>query len=96
MAYDKTKPPALQTDDVGNQSIAYWSMRGTDTQAAVAVNGYISNGRDLGMKRGDILDVFNTGTNPPQLYTFIVAAVNPNGSLDLSDGQPTTASANAT
>lgn len=91
MAYSTSAPPALTSQDVGNQGVSYWTLKGTDAVTAVRVTGYISNAKALGMKKGDLVDYLKTDATPIAVTTMIVSAINANGSGDLSDGSGVTA-----
>jgi hypothetical protein len=88
MAYDATNPerfPYLTiAGNGGTYSLREWHYKSADTIATVRVDGYISNGAALGMKLYDVVTVVDTTT--PAVQKMVVAAVNANGSIDLSDG----------
>jgi hypothetical protein len=70
---------------VGNQHPAQWSYESEDASTAVDADGYITNGKKLGMKVGDIVYVTDTNASPLITTTHIVTAVNSDNSVDLSD-----------
>lgn len=102
MAYSVNNPPALMTSalvsrnvptpldgsaaQVGNKQPALWILSGTDALATVDTSGYITNARDLGMQKGDLVLYVKTDAAPISIQMMIVAAINANGSADLSDG----------
>ena len=87
MAYSTSTPPAkisfgvIDSTQVGNQ----WVLSGTDAQATVAANGYITNGGQLGMRVNDVLFYSKTDTFITVIFTVI--AVNATtGAVNLSTG----------
>ena len=76
---------------MAEQTCRTWHFDGTDAVTAVRLNGYITNAKALGMKKGDIIRYVKTNDNPVSVQSFIVTAINANGSADLSDGSATTA-----
>lgn len=93
MAYSTSAPPSALThagiaNPMGGQ---LWAYSSTDAATVVRVTGYISNGKTLGMKKGDIVFVTDTDANPIAATIHVVTAINANGSADLSDGLAITA-----
>ena len=87
MTYSTSTPPVLVVQGgVGNQFPAIWAYNSTDAASDVDADGYITNGKKLGMKLGDIVMVTDTNASPRITTTHMVAAVNSDGSVDLSDG----------
>lgn len=94
MAYSEANPPALKTQRVGagmpvgssnNGSVqagATWYYTSVDTAVTVNGAGYITNGDDLGMKVGDIVEIFDTTT--PALTFSWVDAVAADGAAELT------------
>ncbi|QKJ88018.1 hypothetical protein PMPD1_3085 [Paramixta manurensis] len=73
MAYATTNPPSLLQDRVMGGG-AVWSYISADARAAVVASGYFTNGKQLGMKVGDVVNcvVDSTGV----LTVASVTAVN--------------------
>ncbi|WP_375408512.1 hypothetical protein [uncultured Methylobacterium sp.] len=86
MAYSKLNPPTQRHQDIGNQGSAEWAYTSADAASVVAASGYISNAKDLGMKRGDIVRVMQTGVTPNVITTHQVASITAAGASDLTDG----------
>lgn len=63
MAYAVTNPPALKSPSPLTGPGQTWSYRSTDVATDVDASGYFTNGHALGMKVGDIVEVFDTDTN---------------------------------
>ncbi|HAT2607131.1 TPA: hypothetical protein I8235_000040 [Kluyvera intermedia] len=55
MAYSTTNPPALLMDRVMGGG-AVWSYISADARATVVGAGYFTNGKNLGMKLGDVVN----------------------------------------
>lgn len=82
MAYSTTNPPTCMTGPLtgaGN----LWQYRSTELGTAVDAAGYFTNAKDLGMKVGDMVLVYES-TNVA-LRTHVVVTVSSTGA-DLSDG----------
>lgn len=90
MAYSTSNPPRLIDQDIGNQGPANWRMTGTDAVTTVRVTGYITNAKALGMKVGDGITYTKTDATPMTKQLMTVAAINVNGSADLTDGTAVT------
>lgn len=73
MAYSTSNPPALLQDRVMGGG-AIWSYISADARATVVGAGYFTNGKNLGMKLGDVVNsvVDTTGV----LSVTSVTAVN--------------------
>lgn len=85
MAYSTSSPPALITQRVGDSPAAgVWMYQSDDAATVVRVDGYITNGDDLGMEVGDI--VFQTSTTAAVAHIYVVTSVTAAGAADLSDG----------
>jgi hypothetical protein len=67
-----------------------WVYRSADAIATVRVAGYISNGRKMGMKVGDIVKVVDT-TNVLDHICYVAAINATTGAADLTDGLAVTA-----
>lgn len=85
MAYSTSNPPKLVVQDIGNQGPATWTLTGTDAASVVQVTGYITNGGDLGMKVGDLVEYFETDAKVASgLYVSAVSSTAP-GAVDLGN-----------
>lgn len=83
MTYFTSAPPKLIATGIAGYG-QLWHYSSADAAATVDGDGYISNGEALGMKLNDSVIVVDTAT---PLTTFHrVAAVNADGSVDLSNG----------
>ncbi len=91
MAYATTNPPQLLSQGVGGDSHRIWAYKSVDPATDVRTAGYFTNGWDLGMKAGDLVQVVDTDASPISLQMMIVAAASATGGVDLSDGTPITA-----
>lgn len=63
MAYAVTNPPGLKSSAPLTGPGQTWFYRSTDVATDVDAVGYFTNGYDLGMRVGDIVEVFDTDTN---------------------------------
>lgn len=89
MAYSSDTPPALIAQ-AGRQT-RLWVLRGTDAVSAVRVDGYITDGWDLGMRAGDLVHYIDTNSAPITNQMMIVSSASEAGGVDLSDGLAITA-----
>lgn len=62
MTYAVTNPPARKCGPLTGPG-STWVYRSTDVATDVDAVGYFTNGNALGMKVGDIVEVFDTDTN---------------------------------
>lgn len=90
MAYSTSAPPRLVTSGglygvaaTGGQN---WFYSTADTAATVDTTGYITNGGDLGMKVGDLVNVQVTGTGVVTSHRVVTVSATAPGAVDLSDG----------
>lgn len=90
MAYDTSNPPALLMGSIGGRD-KVWIYKSTDAATAVRVDGYITNGWDLGMRAGDLVAVVDTDASPIAMQLMIVSSASATGGVDLSDGTAVTA-----
>lgn len=89
MAYSTDNPPSLIAQALmGGGSL--WLYQSTDAATVVRVDGYISNGWELGMKAGDLVIVVDTDASPIATQLMIVTSASSSG-VDLSDGTAVTA-----
>jgi homogentisate 1,2-dioxygenase len=91
MAYSTDNPPALVHQRVGASAGAHWVYHSTDPIATVRVDGYFSNGYELGMRRLDTIMVVDTDASPPAAQLCIVVQAEEDGTVDISDGTAVTA-----
>jgi hypothetical protein len=63
MSYSTSNPPALKSASPLTGPGQTWVYRSTDVATDVDAVGYFTNGHALGMKVGDIVEVFDTDTN---------------------------------
>lgn len=84
MAYSTDNPPALESQGVGSGG-ASWQYDSADAATLVRVDGYITNGKDLGMKVGDRVRQYDSAGGAVD-HNYTVKAVNADGTVDLSDG----------
>jgi len=89
MAYATSNPPALISQMVGKNGGSVWLYDSADAATVVRVTGYISNGRELGMKVGDIVDqIDSAGGTVAHRYVVVSVGTGSDQSVDLSDGTP--------
>lgn len=80
--YTTAIPPRLLSPGLGTAAKQIWEYNTTDSDATVKTAGYFTNGDKLGMRAGDIVFVYVTGT--PAVYMHFVQTVNAGGSADLN------------
>jgi hypothetical protein len=56
----------------------FWVYRTADTAATVDTSGYFTNGYDLGMRDGDLLFLYVTGTKVWTTHTITVSGTTVN------------------
>ena len=88
MAYATSNPPALVHQMVGKNGGSTWVYDSTDAATVVRVDGYITDGEDLGMAVGDVVHQRDS-VGGTVAHDYVVLAVNANGSVDLSNGTAT-------
>jgi len=76
----------MVTQSVNNTGSAFWTYDTTDAATAVDANGYITDAKARGLKKGDRVEVTKTDASPISITTHVVSAINANGSADLADG----------
>lgn len=86
MAYATSNPPVLVTQAVGKNGGSFWLYDDADAATAVRASGYITNGQDLGIKIGDIIDQIDSAGGTVAHRYMVVSLHASNGSVDLSDG----------
>lgn len=82
MAYSTTNPPAMMVGPLSGAG-NIWQYRSTELGTAVDAANYFTNGKDLGMKVGDTVLVYES-TNIA-VRSMVVVTVSTSGA-DLSDG----------
>lgn len=93
MAYSTSNPPILTSNaPLGSQGGRQWSYRSSDSSSVVDTNGYITDGKALGMRVGDYVLAGQRQT-PNAVSMHVVNVVNSDGSVDLSDNLFVTGSA---
>jgi hypothetical protein len=65
----------------GGSGKAIWLYTGTDAHTDVDATDYFSDGKDRGMKAGDLVFVVNTGTSGTMHY---VSAIDSDGNATIS------------
>jgi hypothetical protein len=83
MTYATSNPPALKSPSPLTGPGQTWVYRSTDVATDVDASGYFTNGSALGMKVGDIVEVFDTDTNDV-LTLHRVTAVTAGGAATVS------------
>lgn len=89
MAYSTSNPPALISQGIGGFA-RLWFYKTTDAATLVRVSNYISNGWNLGLRKGDLLIAVDTDAAPISMQMMIVNESSPTV-CDLSDGLAVTA-----
>lgn len=82
MAYATTNPPALWMASFNNNLPKAWVYSSADAAATVDASGYFTNGYDLGMRDGDLIYVYATGTKIWTAHTVTVSGTT----VNLADG----------
>ncbi len=96
MPYSTSNPPRLISQSIGGGvgtatgGPNLWVLTGTDATSSVQLINYITNGLDLGMKKGDLVLYTKTDASPISMQMYIVSAVASTGA-DLSSGTAITA-----
>jgi len=89
MAYSTSAPPRLVEQVIAGPRV--WVYSSADTAATVDTSGYFTNGYGLGMRDGDILRVYVTGTKVWTSHTVL----NTSGTtIDIADGVAITSATN--
>jgi hypothetical protein len=87
MSYSTSIPPQLMIPSIGG-GMALWGYKSADAVATVIAAGYFSNGSALGMKLGDAVLIYDTGTNDGAIA--YVTAVTAGGSAECTEYQAIT------
>lgn len=85
MAYVTSNPPVLKSQRVGSSGSggATWSYASNDNQTAVEATDYFSNGAELGMEVGDIVEVFDI--DAPLVTISWVSAIDADGNATVTE-----------
>lgn len=86
MAYSTSNPPVLVTESPIQGPGQRWMYRSTDAANVVDVAGYITNGGDLGMKVGDVVECVDTSTGIISAHRVVTVSATAPGAVDLGDG----------
>jgi hypothetical protein len=86
MAYSTSTPPVRANEAPFTGAGQLWIHASADAQAAANTSGFITNGGDLGMKVGDIVQHRDTSTNIVTSHSVITVSSTAPGAVDLSDG----------
>jgi hypothetical protein len=82
MAYSTSIPPRVwDLFGIGNVP-KVWAYFTADTAATVDTSGYFTNGYDLGMRDGDLLFLYVTGTKVWTTHTVTVSGTT----VNITDG----------
>jgi hypothetical protein len=98
MAYSTSAPPVLVSGGgIGGTAPRLWTYTSTDAASAVDASGYITNGGELGMKVGDLVQVTDSDASPVIVTTHRVVTVSSTapGAVDLSNGDTTVTGTNS-
>lgn len=74
MSYSTSNPPGLKSVSPLTGPGQTWFYRSTDVATDVDAVGYFTNGYDLGMRVGDIVEVFDTDTNDVMTLHRVITA----------------------
>ena len=83
MAYSTSNPPALKSPSPLTGAGQTWAYRSTDVATDVDATGYFTNGKALGMKVGDIVEVTDTDTSTT-MTLHRVTVLESDGSVTVS------------
>lgn len=85
MPYQKSNPPGVLSE---NTDFRLWIYTSEDPPSEVRVDGYFENGYDLGMKKGDVLNLVDNVSTPPTVQIMVVASSSKNNGVNMTDGIP--------
>lgn len=85
MAYSTDNPPRMAVPGVGGGTPSIWVYDSADAATTVRGASYISNGDELGMKKGDIV-MQSDSAGASVAHIYVVSSVTSGGAADLSDG----------
>lgn len=84
MAYATSLPPTLTLAGPLTGAGQIWTYRSTDLGSVVDGANYFTNGKDLGMRAGDVVLV--QGTTAFLMTSHSIISISSTGGADLSDG----------
>lgn len=82
MAYSTSNPPKLLAPSMGSGQPALWVYASADAHTDVDATDYFENGRNLGMKVGDVVHVIVTPGYT--VTTHAVSAIDADGAATVS------------
>lgn len=89
MSYSTSTPPVLTNQTIGSVTGGrHWKLTGTDAVATVQVTGYITNGGNLGMQVGDLVEYYDSNLGITSMLNVASVSSTAPGAVDLQD--PTT------
>lgn len=78
MAYDATVAYPRLSEQIPGAGRRIWSYESADTAATVDTSGYFTDGYNRGMRDGDLLRVYVTGTKVWTMHTITVSGTTVN------------------
>lgn len=93
MAYSTSNQPICVVNPTGGNGVANWKYASTDAAATVDGAGYFTDAKKLGMKVGDMVEVYDTTNNIVTMHR--VAAISAAGAADLGAGTTIGSATNA-
>ena len=86
MGYETSNPPRLMTSGgIDNSLPAIFLYSDADASATVRVDGYITNGGDLGMKVGDLVIHYDNNLGITSTLNVATVSSTAPGAVDLQD-----------
>lgn len=82
--YSTSNPPVLQSQSIAG--VRTWVYESVDAASLVDIDGYFTNGYELGMREGDIVFVRDTDANPTALTLHVVDTATAADGVDLTEG----------
>ena len=76
MPYSTSAPPQLVGQAINGRR--HWRYESTDAGSAVDASGYFTNGYDLGMRDGDLIEVYETDTKILTTHVVTVSGTTVN------------------
>lgn len=80
MSYASTNPPIIVGQSIAGARV--WEYRHTDAAATVDASGYFTDGYSRGMRDGDLLRSYDSGTKIWTMHTVTVSGTT----VNLADG----------
>jgi hypothetical protein len=84
MAYATTNPPIQLKGGFNENAPSLYTYQSTDAAATVVGAGYFTNGRDLGMKLGDVVIVQDTDDSYQSTNTRVTAVNATTGAVTVT------------